>query len=76
MALSMIEGAERRGTLKAGEKFKNTTGKYRKLVMVCAMKGYHACFVSSNAFASCNHAGFRTGLELIRSEDGKITASY
>src|SRR5512137_2048290 len=53
MALSMIEEAERRGELKPGGKVVEYTGGSTgsSLAMVCAKKGYHAHFVSSDAFA-------------------------
>ena len=54
MALSMIEGAERRGELKAGGTVVEYTGGSTgsSLAMVCAYKGYHAHFVSSDAFSA------------------------
>ena len=53
MALSMIEGAERRGELKPGGTVVEYTGGSTgsSLAMVCAMKGYKAHFVTSDAFA-------------------------
>ena len=53
MALSMIEGAERRGELKPGGTVMDYTGGSTgtSLAMVCARKGYHAHFVTSDAFA-------------------------
>lgn len=53
MALSMIEGAEKRGGLKMGGTVVEYTGGSTgsSLAMVCAIKGYKAHFVSSNAFA-------------------------
>ncbi len=53
MALSMIEGAERRGLLKPGSRIVDYTGGSTgsSLAMVCAAKGYRAHFVSSDAFA-------------------------
>ena len=53
MALSMIEGAERRGQLKKGGRVVEYTGGSTgsSLAMVCAIKGYQAHFVSSDAFA-------------------------
>src|ERR1041384_638123 len=53
MALSMIEGAERRGELKPGGKVVDYTGGSTgsSLAMICATKGYQAHFVSSDAFA-------------------------
>lgn len=79
MALSMIEGAERKGDLKSGGTVVEYTGGSTgsSLAMVCAMKGYQAHFVSSDAFAEEKLQTMRTfgaKLELIPSENGKITA--
>ncbi|MFL5753941.1 MAG: PLP-dependent cysteine synthase family protein [Bacteroidia bacterium] len=79
MALSMIEGAERRGELKAGGTVVEYTGGSTgsSLAMVCAYKGYKAHFVSSDAFAAeklQTMRAFGAELELIQSENGKITA--
>ena len=53
MALSMIEGAERRGELKKGGTVVDYTGGSTgsSLAMICSAKGYKAHFVSSDAFA-------------------------
>jgi cysteine synthase A len=79
MALSMIEGAEKRGELKPGGRVVEYTGGSTgsSLAMVCATKGYRAHFVSSDAFAEeklQTMRAFGAELELIESEDGKITA--
>jgi cysteine synthase A len=79
MALSMIEGAERRGELKPGGTVLEYTGGSTgsSLAMVCAVKGYHAHFVSSDAFAEeklQTMRAFGATLELIPSENGLITA--
>jgi len=79
MALSMIEGAERRGALKPGGTVVEYTGGSTgsSLAMVCATKGYKAHFVSSDAFAEeklRTMQAFGAHLELIPSENGKITA--
>lgn len=79
MALSMIEGAEKRGQLKAGGTVLEYTGGSTgsSLAMVCATKGYQAHFVSSDAFAEeklQTMRAFGANLELIPSENGKITA--
>jgi cysteine synthase A len=79
MALSMIEGAERRGELKAGGTVVEYTGGSTgsSLAMVCAMKGYRAHFVSSDAFSKeklQTMRAFGAQLELIPSENGLITA--
>lgn len=77
MALSMIEGAERRGELKPGGKVVEYTGGSTgsSLAMVCALKGYKAHFVSSNAFAKeklQTMRAFGAELELIQAD--KLTA--
>ncbi len=79
MALSMIEGAERRGELRPGGTVVEYTGGSTgaSLAMVCACKGYHAHFVSSDAFAEeklRTMVAFGAQLELIPSESGLITA--
>jgi len=79
MALSMIEGAERRGELKPGGRVVEYTGGSTgsSLAMVCAVKGYHAHFVSSDAFAEekiRTMKAFGAEVELIPSENGAITA--
>jgi cysteine synthase len=80
MALSMIEGAERRGQLKPGGTVIEYTGGSTggSLAMVCATKGYKAHFVSSDAFAKeklQTMRAFGAHLELINPESGKITAN-
>lgn len=79
MALSMIEGAEKRGQLRPGGKVIEYTGGSTgsSLAMVCATKGYKAYFVSSDAFAQeklQTMRAFGAELELFPSENGKITA--
>jgi len=79
MALSMIEGAERRGELKPGGTVMDYTGGSTgsSLAMVCATKGYKAYFVSSDAFAEeklQTMRAFGAELEIFPSETGKITA--
>lgn len=79
MALSMIEGAERRGQLKPGDRVVEYTGGSTgsSLAMVCAMKGYRAHFVSSDAFAEeklQTMRAFGARLDIIPSGDGRITA--
>lgn len=79
MALAMVEGAERRGELKPGGKIIEYTGGSTgsSLAMVCAIKGYSAHFVSSDAFAEeklQTMKAFGAELEIHPSEDGKITA--
>jgi cysteine synthase A len=79
MALSMIEGAERRGELKPGGTVVEYTGGSTgsALAMVCAAKGYKAHFVSSDAFAEeklQTMRAFGAKLDVIPSENRKITA--
>jgi cysteine synthase A len=79
MGLAMIEGAEKRGELKAGGTVVEYTGGSTggSLAMVCANKGYRAKFVSSDAFAEeklQTMRSFGAELELIPSENRKITA--
>jgi cysteine synthase A len=79
MALSMIEGAERRGQLKPGGSVVEYTGGSTgsSLAMVCVTKGYRAHFVSSDAFAKeklRTMRAFGAHLEILPSETGKITA--
>lgn len=79
MALSMIEGAERRGELKPGGTVVEFTGGSTgsSLAMVCAKRGYKAHFVSSDAFSEeklQTIRAFGAHLELVASENGKITA--
>ena len=79
MALSMIEGAEKRGELHEGGKVVEYTGGSTgsSLAMVCATRGYSAHFVSSDAFSEeklQTMRAFGATLELIPSENGKITA--
>lgn len=80
MALSMIEGAEKRGDLKSGGTVVEYTGGSTgsSLAMVCALKGYKAHFVSSDAFAEEKLQTMRVfgaELEIIPSGDGKLTAA-
>src|SRR5215469_1883528 len=81
MALSMIEGAEKRGQLKPGGKVIEYTGGSTgsSLAMVCATKGYQAYFVSSDAFAKeklQTMQAFGAELEIFPSDEGKITAKH
>lgn len=80
MALSMIEGAERRGELKPGGTVVDYTGGSTgsSVAMVCATKGYKARFVTSDAFAEeklQTMRAFGAELEIFRSENRKITAA-
>jgi len=79
MALSMIEGAERRGELKPGGTIVEYTGGSTgsSLAMICAARGYKAHFVSSDAFAEeklRTIRAFGANLDLVPSENGLITA--
>ena len=78
MALSMIEGAERRGQLKAGGRVVEYTGGSTgsSLAMICAAKGYQAHFVSSDAFADEKIAtmrAFGAFVEIVPSENRRST---
>ncbi|HMC98769.1 MAG TPA: cysteine synthase family protein, partial [Ferruginibacter sp.] len=79
MALSMIEGAERRGELKPGGTVMDYTGGSTgsSVAMVCANKGYRAYFISSDAFADeklQTMRAFGAALEIFPSENGRISA--
>jgi len=79
MALSMVEGAEKRGELKPGGTVVDYTGGSTgsSLAMVCATKGYKAHFISSDAFAEeklQTMRAFGATLEIFPSVDRKITA--
>ena len=78
MALAMIEGAERRGTLKAGMRVIEYTGGSTgsSLAMVCAMKGYRFHPLSSDAFSEeklNTMRAFGAELEVMPSDGGKVT---
>ena len=78
MALSMVEGAERRGDLQPGGRVVDYTGGSTgsSLAMVCAAKGYRAHFVSSDAFAEeklQTMRAFGATVELIPSVNRRIT---
>ncbi|QQG49598.1 MAG: cysteine synthase family protein [archaeon] len=78
MALSMVEGAEKRGQLKSGGKVVEYTGGSTgsSLAMICAAKGYRAHFVSSDAFAEEKLATMRAlgaAVEVVPSESRKAT---
>ena len=79
MALSMVEGAEKRKQLKPGGTVVDYTGGSTgsSLAMVCANKGYKAHFVSSDAFAEeklQTMRAFGATLEIFPSDNGKISA--
>lgn len=79
MALSMIEGAEKRGELKKGMTVVEYTGGSTgsSLAMVCAKKGYKAHLVSSNGFAEeklQTIRAFGATVEIVQAENGILTA--
>ncbi len=78
MALSMIEGAEKRGDLKQGmsvvEYSGGSTG--AGLAFVCSIRGYRFRLITSDVFGKEKIGLMRAlgaDLEIIKSEDGKIT---
>ncbi len=78
MALAMIEGAEKRGVLKAGMRVVEYTGGSTgsSLAMVCAMKGYDFHPLSSDAFSAeklDTMRAFGADLEIVASDGGKVT---
>jgi cysteine synthase A len=78
MALSMVEGAERRGQLKPGVRVVEYTGGSTggSLALVCAAKGFRAHLVCSDAFAAEKRRtmeAFGATVELVPSEGGRIT---
>ena len=80
MALSMIEGAERRGDIEPGGRVVEYTGGSTgsSLAMVCATRGYEAHFVSSNGFSEEKIQTMRAygaSVELIHAKDGVLTAA-
>ncbi len=79
MALAMIEGAEQRGELRPGGTVIEFTGGSTgsSLAMICAVKGYKAHFVSSDAFSEeklKTMRAFGAKLEIMPGVEGKITA--
>ena len=79
MALSMIERAERRGTLKPGMTVVEYTGGSTgiSLAFVCAVKGYRCRIVTNDAVALEKRRSmeiFGAELEVLQSEGGKLTA--
>jgi cysteine synthase A len=78
MALAMIEGGEKRGTLKPGMQVIEYTGGSTgsSLAMVCAMKGYAFHPLSSDAFSAeklDTMRAFGADLEIVPSDGGKVT---
>ncbi|GKZ32214.1 hypothetical protein AbraIFM66950_001424 [Aspergillus brasiliensis] len=79
MARSIIEEAERHGTLKPGMTVVEATGGSTgsSLAFICSVKGYRFRVVSSNAFAVEKLRTMRAlgaTLEIVYSETGTITA--
>src|ERR1700747_281377 len=78
MALAMIEGAEARGSLRAGMRVVEYTGGSTgsSLALVCAIKGYPFVAVSSDGFAREKLQTMRlfgADLQIVPSENGKLT---
>jgi cysteine synthase A len=78
MALAMIEGAERRGSLRPGQRVVEFSGGSTgsSLAFVCAVKGYPLSIVTSDAFAIEKHrtmSAFGADLTVVPSDDGRIT---
>lgn len=78
MALAMIEGAERRGDLRPGQRVVEFTGGSTgsSLAFVCAVKGYPLSIVSSDAFSPEKLSTIRTfgaDLTVVPSDHGRIT---
>ncbi|MBP7777192.1 MAG: cysteine synthase family protein [Acidobacteria bacterium] len=78
MALSMVQGAVGRGELPAGGRVVEYTGGSTgsSLAMICAVLGYQAHFVSSDAIAEeklQTMRAFGARLDVLPSEGGKIT---
>ena len=78
MALSMIEGAEKRGDLKKGMSVVEYSGgsTWAGLAFVCGIKGYRFRLITADVFGKEKIGLMRAlgaDLEVIKSEDGKIT---
>jgi cysteine synthase A len=78
MALAMIEGAEKRGTLKPGMRVVEFTGGSTgsSLAMVCAVKGYKLVLLSSDAFAEEKLRTMKAlgaDVRIVPSDGGKVT---
>lgn len=78
MALAMIEGAEKRGALRAGMRVVEYTGGSTgsSLALVCSIKGYPFTAVSSDGFAREKLQTmkiFGADLRIIPSDQGKLT---
>jgi cysteine synthase A len=78
MALAMIEGAERRGTLRAGMRVIEYTGGSTgsSLALVCSVKGYPFIALSSDAWSEeklRTMRAFGAEVRVFPSEGGKVT---
>jgi cysteine synthase A len=78
MALAMIEGAERRGVLRPGQRVVEFTGGSTgsSLAFICAVKGYPLSLVSSDAFSPeklRTMRAFGADLVVVPSDQGNIT---
>jgi cysteine synthase A len=78
MALAMIEGAERRGALRPGQRVVEFTGGSTgsSLAFICAVKGYPLSLVSSDAFSPeklRTMRAFGADLIVVPSDQGRIT---
>jgi cysteine synthase A len=78
MALAMVEGAERRGTLRPGMRVIEFTGGSTgsSLAMVCATKDYAFAPLSSDAFARekiDTMRAFGADVEIVPSDGGAVT---
>jgi cysteine synthase len=78
MALAMIEGAERRGELRPGQRVVEFTGGSTgsSLAFVCSVKGYPLTVVSSDAFSPeklRTMRAFGAELMVVPSVGGKVT---
>ncbi|MFD7389055.1 PLP-dependent cysteine synthase family protein [Streptomyces sp. NPDC059852] len=78
MALAIVEGAERRGELRPGQRVVEYTGGSTgsSLAFVCAVKGYPLTLVSSDAFAPeklRTMRAFGADVIVVPGEGGRIT---
>lgn len=78
MALAMVEGAERRGSLQPGQRVIEFSGGSTgsSLAFICAVKGYPLSIVTSDAFAIEKHRtmrAFGADLTVVPSDAGRIT---
>jgi cysteine synthase A len=78
MAMSMVEEAEKEGLLKPGHSVVEYTGGNTgsSLAFVCAVKGYRAKLVTSDAFSEEKirmMRAFGADITIVPSKDGKVT---